>query len=139
MSDRVSFTSEGFCYGQEEFLNGPEYKIFFDCCWKVYAHTAAETINGVTPSKVIYVDRLFVPVNGTTGPVTTILSSSATFITTTSTISTTKTYYIESTPITSNVYPTTAAATESYHSMGATTINELYPVKSATSLTTNIL
>ncbi|KXN72673.1 hypothetical protein CONCODRAFT_4536 [Conidiobolus coronatus NRRL 28638] len=68
MTSNVSFTSDGFCTGQEDFLNGPEFEIYAKCCRDFIAFTGAYTINGVTPSRIITVKGHDVPVNDTSLP-----------------------------------------------------------------------
>jgi hypothetical protein len=68
MTGNVSFTSDGFCTGQEDFLNGPVFEIYDKCCGDYIAFTAAHTINGVTPSRIITVQGYDVPVNDTSLP-----------------------------------------------------------------------
>ncbi|KXN72674.1 hypothetical protein CONCODRAFT_68866 [Conidiobolus coronatus NRRL 28638] len=68
MTGNISFTSDGYCTGQEDFVNGPIYAIYENCCLDFRAFTAAHTINGVTPSRIITVKGLDVPVNDTSLP-----------------------------------------------------------------------
>jgi hypothetical protein len=68
LTGSVSFTPDGYCTGQEDFLNGPVFEIYEKCCDDYIAFTAARTINGVTPSRIITVKGIDVPVNDTSLP-----------------------------------------------------------------------
>ncbi|KXN72671.1 hypothetical protein CONCODRAFT_4534 [Conidiobolus coronatus NRRL 28638] len=63
MTGSVSFISDGFCTGQEDFLNGPVFEIYAKYCESFSVFTGAHAINCVTPSKIITVRRRDVQAN----------------------------------------------------------------------------